>query len=276
MWSSLNSFRVSSSTNSSGGYDYSFIGNVPDRLLCLICQKVMRDPTLVVCCGKKFCKSCLQAFLNTQSRPSCPNCQATENELFKFLYVDEKGLKYEIDLLHIECPHHKKGCDWTGEIRNLGKHFDPKLNHFQLFDSKLNHLQQFHKVCAFVEITCSNCWIWKGEYRCYKEHLKSDNGCPNYLVYCPNKCHDGKTQVLRKNLSKHLNSRCVLRDIACKHCHALTWSASTSHEAICPKLPMECPNNCGEKGLIRETIEAHHQTCKYELTSCEYAHIWLQ
>ena len=43
----------------SGGYDYDFVDEVPERLTCQICFKPFRDPHLVVCCGKHYCGSCL-------------------------------------------------------------------------------------------------------------------------------------------------------------------------------------------------------------------------
>ena len=51
------------------------------------------------------------------------------------------------------------------------------------------------------------------------------------------------------------------------------WNDRSSHESICPKFPTECPNICGEEGLVREAIEAHHQTCKFEVIPCEHADV---
>ncbi len=49
--------RGSVDFNQSGGYDYDFVNEVPDRLTCQICAKPFRDPHLVVCCGKHYCGS---------------------------------------------------------------------------------------------------------------------------------------------------------------------------------------------------------------------------
>ena len=33
-------------------FDFDYVGSVPDRLICCICMKVMKNPHLVVCCGQ--------------------------------------------------------------------------------------------------------------------------------------------------------------------------------------------------------------------------------
>ena len=263
MFRSFSSLQLGSSASKiNGGYDYDFIDLVPDRLICFICTKVMRDPQLMVCCGQKFCASCLQNFLEAHPTPSCPYCQATEEGIVKFQYVVEKGLKNEIESFHIKCSNHDKGCDWTGEMTNLQRHFSPDSGRFR---ASLEG-------CAFFEIRCS-CWHWTGERRHHEEHLRSDKGCPDYLVQCPNKCQGGNTKVLRKHLSNHLNNRCEYRLRSCQYCREHMWNDRSSHESICPKFPTECPNICGKEGLVRETIEAHHQTCKYDVIPCEHADV---
>ena len=147
MFRSFSSLQLGSSASKiNGGYDYDFIDLVPDRLICSICTKVMRDPQLMVCCGQKYCASCLQNFLEAHPTPSCPYCQATE----EFQYVVEKGLKSEIESFHIKCSNHDKGCDWTGEMRNLQRHLSPGNVFFR----------ESLEGCAFFEIRCSRCWHW--------------------------------------------------------------------------------------------------------------------
>ena len=38
-----------------GGYDYEFVGPLPDEYSCAICHMVQKKPHQVTCCGKIFC-----------------------------------------------------------------------------------------------------------------------------------------------------------------------------------------------------------------------------
>ena len=57
-----------------GGYDCQFVGDLPDALQCLICTVAAKDPQQLDCCGKIFCKNCLD-HLNMSANTSCPNCR---------------------------------------------------------------------------------------------------------------------------------------------------------------------------------------------------------
>ena len=208
--------------------DYDFVDTIHERFICSICTKVMRDPHLVVCCGQKYCASCLLNWLKTQPIPTCPHCRATDKGDRPFQHVIERGMKSEIESFHIKCSNQIKNCKWVGEVRALDG------------------------------------------------HLKSDQGCAFHVVECPKNCLTGKkrTKLLRKNLPDHLSHRCVLRKVKCEHCgHTTTAKDHSSHLLTCKMFPVQCPNNCGETGLVRKQLNTHRQTCKFELISCEYANV---
>ena len=216
----------------SKGYDHDFVGSIHGRFICTICTKVMKDPYLMVCCGQKYCNSCLQSWLNTKDIATCPHCRAQNRGERPFQYVIERGMKSEIESFHIKCSNNQKGCEWIGELRNLD------------------------------------------------EHLKSDQGCAFSFVACPNKCTPSRsrgrmyTRILRKDLQDHLKHYCNLRTIMCEYCNqAVTANNYASHQRKCDIFPMQCPNSCGEQGLVRQSIDGHRQTCKLEVISCEYAHV---
>lgn len=52
--------------------EFEFVDPVPDELICLICALVARDAHQVTCCGKIFCKGCLEKLDGN----SCPQCKA--------------------------------------------------------------------------------------------------------------------------------------------------------------------------------------------------------
>ena len=94
-----------------------FIEQPSDRYNCLICHCVMREPHIVTCCSRKMCRDCIQ-HVNLSGQP-CPHCR--EPHFNSFL---EKQLNSEILDLKVCCTHHKNGCEWVGELRDLKKHIN--------------------------------------------------------------------------------------------------------------------------------------------------------
>ena len=210
-----------------GGYDYDFEDKIHDRFICSICTKVMRDPHLLVCCGQKYCYSCLQRWLKTQRTPICPHCRAKESGPRPFQNIVERGMKSEIESFRILCSNHNKGCEWIGELRDLDG------------------------------------------------HLKSDEGCAYFEVACPNKCSAGTkdcTKIQRMNLQVHLKYHCELRKVTCQYCNQIIIAKNyPRHQLTCIMFPMECPNQCGEQGLVRRSVKTHREVCKLEVIACSYA-----
>ena len=95
-----------------------FIEQPPDRLNCLICHCVMKEPHIVTCCCNKMCRDCIQR-VHLSGQP-CPNCR--EPNFSSFL---EKKLNSEILDLKVRCTHHRNGCEWVGELRDLNTHTNP-------------------------------------------------------------------------------------------------------------------------------------------------------
>ena len=78
--------------NNVGGYDYQFVSEPSDMLVCKICHLPSQDPHLSMCCGHTFCKSCLDIAKEvTFSQMSdqhcicsvCPMCRSEEFLLFQ-------------------------------------------------------------------------------------------------------------------------------------------------------------------------------------------------
>jgi len=57
------------------GYNYQYVESPPTWLVCNICQYPCRDPHLSVCCGKAFCKFCLDDARKVASTAACLVCQ---------------------------------------------------------------------------------------------------------------------------------------------------------------------------------------------------------
>lgn len=99
----------------SGGYDLEFLDdNISQDYECPICMVILKNPQMVSCCGRKFCKSCIDRIVDA-NKP-CPYCKE------EFTCMAEKQLNRRILDLNIKCARAKVGCDWIGELRQLDSH----------------------------------------------------------------------------------------------------------------------------------------------------------
>lgn len=46
-----------------GGYDYDFVGEIPDDWECLVCQLPLKDPIQIEKCGHRLCEICVGTIL---------------------------------------------------------------------------------------------------------------------------------------------------------------------------------------------------------------------
>ena len=108
---------VASKKQGEGGFECEFVDNPPSVLQteCLICLLVLREPYQVVCCGKSFCRSCIQ---RVQFSKQCPHCKEER------IVFPNKGLQQSLYQLKVRCTHQKEGCKWTGELGALDNHLN--------------------------------------------------------------------------------------------------------------------------------------------------------
>ena len=200
--------------------DVNFVEKIHDRFRCNICTDVFKDPQLITCCGEKYCHSCLTTWFGKPGSKHCPYCRSEKPNGMPW-FVSEKGMKREIESFKVFCSNQKKGCNWTGELRNLA------------------------------------------------QHDQSESGCGYREVDCPNKCN---TPVLRKDLPNHIQQDCPMRLIQCSYClNTYLKKDLAEHLQECTHYPIECPNGCGEIGLIRRDENLHRAVCKFEVIACENA-----
>ena len=126
---------------------------------CPICLLVLREPYQATCCGKSFCKECIERV--KANRQSCPACK---DKNFNFFH--NKGLQQSLNDFEVYCSHKSKGCEWRGELRELDKH----LNSDPPADKSLEG-------CPFTVISCplshTGCEV-KLPRRDVKIHVNSD------------------------------------------------------------------------------------------------------
>ncbi len=66
--------------------DYKCFCDPSERLKCLICHEVAREPKQHEDCGKIFCSECIEKNGNNP----CPNCRSTSHRYF----LDKRGKEH--------------------------------------------------------------------------------------------------------------------------------------------------------------------------------------
>ena len=211
-WHGAPSFDTGASTEGSGGYDYEVVSNSPDELNCSICLLVLRDPSLTSCCGKHFCQSCISRIKN-EGKP-CPLCQEQDYQLML-----DKSIIRRVKELKIKCPNSGRGCEWVGELGNIGKHLDVSCGFVEVTcdhcqnEDILRHTLSHHKsaTCLARPYRCEYCGF-RGKWWFITSIHHSE--CEKYPLECPNKCGVGAVQ--RHELDKHVRDECTLREVGCE------------------------------------------------------------
>lgn len=75
-----------------GGFDFNYIEEPPDDLLCLICRFPAKEPMQMTCCGKVFCSNCLTEY-NKRSK-NCSNCRRDSGTSFNDLRSKSSSFSY--------------------------------------------------------------------------------------------------------------------------------------------------------------------------------------
>ena len=199
-----------------GGYDYNFVDtDLSEEFYCLICTFVPRQPHQVTCCGKIYCKGCLDELKRKNSNFNCPNCrEKIANNYFKDINTERK-----IRQLKIYCTNKDSGCSYKVELKDLDSHLTQCL--YQLVKcpnqcdvpSIQRQLLQHHleEDCPNREVSCPHCNITDKHNIVTGSHLEE---CPDLLIPCPNEgCQE---HVKRRELANH-KQNCIKEVVFCPY-----------------------------------------------------------
>ena len=227
-----------------GGHNLEFINDVPERFICLICTRVLRDPHQAMCCRQHFCESCLKKWFKKQGKASCPHCRSQGSS---FYHVIHEGMRDEVNQLKIKCTNFGEGCEWGGELGDLEAHLES------------------HDGCEYVIVTCPN--------KCRKPTCSSGHKSN----WARRKRAELLRTMKRKDLYEHLTNECCLRPCQCEYCGLeSTYKAimgqnnGGGHQAKCPEAPLTCPNKCGSDTIRRKDMINHHSQCPQEPVECPF------
>ena len=214
----------SGSYYSKGGFDYQFSGNV-DEFLCLLCYKVMRDPTQISC-GHVYCRTCLHYHLQTYA--NCPSCRQMIDPSSIF---SDASMRNRIYALEIRCPNSR--CDWHGSTSNVESH----LQNCAFRQARLNRkcefcgesidtlrISQHKKICPGQRCATCNEPFVHGE-----AHL-----CPGDKIMCMHNCG---AILPRADMPSHQDPKMF----------------------NCPNMSRNCPyEKCPQTGLLVPSALNHH------------------
>ena len=201
-----------------GGYHYQFVDEekLPDECTCPICTLVQREAHQVICCGKIYCKSCLDELKRKSVNFKCPNCcNSLEGE---HKYFPDKNTISKIHHFAIYCDNKDKGCQWEGLLKDFEEGHLPKCP-YQIISCSNNcgmnlqhqELDRHLIQCPRRQFTCPFCKT-RGEHRNITgDHITT---CPDYILECPNTgCDEG---IKRSQIAKHRNE-CSKEIVPCPH-----------------------------------------------------------
>ena len=209
-----------------------------------------------------------------------------------------KGLVY--------CTNKDKGCDWQGEVNDITGHLGNSdtdgcqfeevkcINDCGLMLQRQNLSSHVDYECPYRDVHCTYCNI-VGQYQfimnqhadqCTEAPLPSNAGCgvvsilrgdmkvqkttcPFEEIECPNDC--GVT-LQEQYMASHVEVECPCREVECQYCQlpGEYQFIEEKHKEECPRLPINCPNECEVGGIPHEDMTAHRLKCPLEIIECEY------
>ena len=222
---------------------YNFIAEPDPNLKCAVCLELASQPKQCEDCGKLFCSECIE---KNKKKP-CPNCRTDNPKYFK----DVKSKLYNI-LCRV--------CNLSDLI------------------SGRRDIDELQVRCANTEKGCP----WSGTVGTLDGHILAT--CQFALVPCPKNCGEDKGAgvflLVRKDLDKHLKTKCPKRAYECVYCGKEgTFAGITEgHEKICEKKTIACPNKGSGSSLNTEkgcqwtgtvgTLDGHIASCQFALVPC--------
>ncbi len=99
-----------------------------------------------------------------------------------------------------------------------------------------------------------------------EQHLSEK--CLLISVDCPYNCGEA---IERRFLGIHEVFKCPKRPHNCDYCEleGTYQDIQDDHLPVCPKYPVECPNECGVAPLERGQLEGHLRECPLAMVECE-------
>jgi len=128
-----------------GGYDYKFMTEVPEDLVCSLCHYPFKNPLQIEACGHKFCKECYEQTKDHAETNSLELCCPLDRQKIDTMRVFvDKSDERKVLSLKVKCQNFGDDCSWTGELRAALDHekkcCNSELTVNKLFTTKLQQV----------------------------------------------------------------------------------------------------------------------------------------
>ena len=262
---------MASSERKYGGYNYEFVGPIPEDFTCPICTLVQREAHQVTCCGKIYCESCLEDLKNKGNRCfSCPCCRASLRGAYT-VFPDKNAVS-KIKHLSIYCTNKERGCKWVGNLKDMEEKHLPECPN-EIVHCTIpctSSIDTFFTVIPSKPCESSDDEVRHGVH--VPKKISSESSIDYSLAVHPLPETCG-AKVQRHQLVKHMTEECEWRQVKCPHCEE---EGSYKHifggheKKTCPNVLLLC-SNIGCSVQIKRCLRAdHHKVCPKEIVPCQF------
>ena len=195
---------------------FEFVDEPDSDYFCPVCQDLLTEPFQLEC-GHQLCRKCRDRLLSS-NKAECPTCR--DSDALSNAHFD-KFLKRKVSSVKIHCQHHKQGCEWVGEVRDLHYHLKHSVVACPFWCGKRSCQAVIKKhrslYCLNRPIGCDNCDYYNTFAIVTEKHypicLQSPVDCPNH---CPVK------GLKRSQLEQHFNE-CTHQLVNCSETGCSVW-----------------------------------------------------
>ena len=229
---------------------------------CALCLGVMVKAVIGCPEGHTFCRVCLSKALVHDDR--CPTCRWAPVQ--KESLVANRTADNLIAKLAIRCEHApKENPVGVGPLTAKRAKVAPKTMKAlrdALVNRGLDSNGDKNDLVARLEEDCKQVCTWTGSCGQFAGHRAE---CVRVTVKCPYKgC---MASPLRTGLAKH-QSTCGSHHFQCICGENIPRRLLAEHEALCPKVEIECPNEGCMNEHPRVIMYLHREDCEYEEVTC--------
>jgi len=106
-----------------GGYDYEFVTDLSEDLICTLCHFAFKNPVQIEECGHIYCQVCFQQ-LKDHAENNCTEllCPLDRQIIDVTRVFKDKFNERRVLNLTVKCKNYGDECNWTGELRQALEH----------------------------------------------------------------------------------------------------------------------------------------------------------
>ena len=201
-----------------GGYPCDVLDNTSGSMEtgCPVCFKLLREPQLVTCCKKSFCRTCIEKPTG-EYEDRCPRCRAADFTVVADVRLEEALQNVRVCCRYLRGQDVDEVCEWVGLLSEFDHHLRhnckfveiPCLNCNVQFQRR--HIYSHSAACPKRQSTCEFCGF-EATYDVVVRHMEDE--CRRVIVRCPRNCEEG--QIERQDLEEH-EKTCPCAEVDCEY-----------------------------------------------------------